>query len=77
MQVFASRLFKAFKLGLVPSFVLSLLLGCEGSGPAVPKESPQDGQVTAAKVAPLTPEEKRTKKGAARSAANQTPTGSQ
>ncbi len=65
MRVFGCRSLRTVKLGLAPCFVLSLIIGCESSGPGV-TEPPKEGQVTVSKVAPLTPEEKRKTKSGAR-----------
>jgi hypothetical protein len=77
MRLVASRLIGIVKLGLVPCFALAVLVGCEGSGPGVPSESPKDTAAAPAKAAPLTPAEKKQSKGAARAASGAQPAGAQ
>jgi hypothetical protein len=77
MRLVACRLLGIVKLGLIPCFVLSLLVGCESSGPGVPSEGPKDAGAAPAKAAPLTPAEKKQSKGAARAASGAQPAGAQ
>jgi hypothetical protein len=76
MQVNASTLIRVVKIGLAPCFGLALLVGCGESGPGVGAAN-KDSQVTVTKVAPLTPEEKRKTKGAARAASGTQPSGAE
>jgi hypothetical protein len=76
MRLFASRLLRTVKLGLAPCFVLALLIGCEQSGPAVPT-APKDAAVAPPKAEPLSPQEKRKVKGAARAASGAQPAGAE
>jgi hypothetical protein len=73
MRIFASPAMRIAKLGLAPCFVLGLLVGCDSSsGPGIAQPA-KDGQVTATKVEPLSPAEKRKMKGGVRAAAGVDP----
>ncbi len=78
MRVFGSGLVRTVKLGLVPCFMLALLIGCDsGSGPAAPSSPSGGTEVATSKPPVLTPAEKKKAKGGQRAASGAQPAGAQ
>jgi len=78
MRFHASGLIRAVKLGLAPSFMLSLFIGCDSGGPGV--SSPPSGtEATATKGNPKRTLEERRKapRGTNKAAAGLQPTGAE
>jgi hypothetical protein len=79
MRFPAFGLIRALKLGLVPSFMLSLLIGCDSGGPGVSAPPSGTGETASKSPPPTRTQEERRKlpRGTNRAAAGVQPSGAE